>query len=161
MKNLIVRALTGAVYVVLLVGCTVYGGVAALLFFSLVAAAATHEFGVNVNNHYGASVGTVRAALASGLLSGAAWLQAFHHPAATKLYALYGFTLLFMLVAELYMKAADPLKNWSLTFASQLYIAVPFALLPMLSQRGGDYTYIYILSRQPHERAAFREYMIC
>ena len=56
MKNLIIRTLTGAVYVLLLVGCTVYSPVSAFFFFAIVAAATLWEFGTLMNTHAGAKM---------------------------------------------------------------------------------------------------------
>ena len=51
MKNLIIRTLTGAVYVLLLVGCTVYSPVSAFFCFAIVASATLWEFGTLLNTH--------------------------------------------------------------------------------------------------------------
>lgn len=133
MKNLIVRALTGAVYVVLLAGCTLYGPVSAYLFFSLVAMATLWEFSTLMNRHYGASLVPYLNACAGMLLTSSVWLWLVGGNGAHQAFALYGLLMLYLLISELYRKAADPLKNWSLIFASQLYVALPFALLPMMS----------------------------
>ena len=52
MKNLVIRAITGAVYVLALVGCTVWGPQSAFIFFALVAAGCVYEFGTIMNKHY-------------------------------------------------------------------------------------------------------------
>ena len=133
MKNLIVRALTGAVYVVLLAGCTLYSPVSAYLFFSIVAMATLWEFSTLMNRHYGASLIPYLNAFAGILLSSAVWLWLVGGNGTGQAFALYGMLMLYMLVSELYRKAADSLKNWSLVFASQIYVALPFALLPLMS----------------------------
>ena len=51
MKNLVIRAITGAVYVLALVGCTVWGPQSAFIFFALVAAGCVYEFGTIMNKH--------------------------------------------------------------------------------------------------------------
>ena len=53
LRSLVVRTLTGAVYVLLLVCCTVYSPVSAFFFFALVAAATLWEFGTLMNTHLG------------------------------------------------------------------------------------------------------------
>ncbi len=61
-------------------------------------------------------------------------------------------TLVYLLVSELYRRRPDPLKNWAYAFASQLYVALPFALLPVLAfrydamQNMVRYEWIYPLS---------------
>lgn len=146
MKNLVVRALTGAVYVALLVGCTVYHPLAAFAFFTLVSVATLWEFGTIMNRHYGAEVVRPVNALAGALLSSSVWLFSMGAPSAGQMFALYGITLLYLLVSELYRQSADPIRNWTLTFASQLYVAVPFALLPVISVGTEGYTWVYVLS---------------
>lgn len=133
MKNLIIRALTGAIYVILLVGCTVYSPVTAFLFFGAVTFAALIEFGTIVNKHAGAEVNRPLNAMAGILLVAAVWLQCIGSADMGKAYATYGIALLYLIVSELYKQGKDPLRNWALAFASQLYVAMPFAMLPMLS----------------------------
>ena len=133
MRNLIIRTLTGAVYVLLLVGCTVYSPVSAFFFFALAAAGTLWEFGTLMNTHYGASLPRPINAMAGAVLAAAVWLSAIASPQTAQMFALYGLLLLYIIVSELYRKAHNPLKNWALCFASQIYIAVPFALLPLLS----------------------------
>lgn len=146
MKNLIVRALTGAVYVALLVGCTVCHPLAAFVFFTFVSVATLWEFGTIMNRHYGAELVRPVNALAGALLSSSVWLFSMGAPSAGQMVALYGVTLLYLLVSELYRQSADPIRNWTLTFASQLYVAVPFALLPVISVGTEGYTWVYVLS---------------
>lgn len=132
MKNFIVRTLTGIVYVVLLVFCTLSDPVTAFIFFSLIAVATVWEFCTIVNNHYNASVNRPIASMAAMVLCGVVWLMQIKLDS-TKMMALYGFTLLYLIVTELYRNEADALKNWALAFASQFYIALPFALIPTMS----------------------------
>ena len=62
---------------------------------------------------------------------------------------LWALLLLYIMVSELYRGSQDSLRNWSLCLASQLYVALPFALLPLLSintdEQAGRmaYTWIY------------------
>ena len=152
MKNLITRAITGLVYVLLLVGCTVYGPVSAFFFFAIVASATLVEFGTVMNNHAGASMPRPVNALAGVVLVAAVWLSTIGSPQTAQMFALYGLLLLYILVSELYRRAEDPLRNWAYCFASQLYVAMPFALLPLLSMKYDavtdslSYNWIYPLS---------------
>ena len=133
MKNLIIRTLTGAVYVLLLVGCTVYSPVSAFFFFAIVAAATLWEFGTLMNTHVHCKMVRPINAMAGVVLIAAVWLSAIASPQTAKMFSLYGLLLLYLLVSELYRKAKTPLRNWVFSFASQIYIALPFALLPLLS----------------------------
>lgn len=133
MKNLIIRTLTGAVYVLLLVGCTVYSPVSAFFFFAIVAAATLWEFGTLMNTHAGAKMPRPINAMAGVVLVAAVWLSAIASPQTPQMFALYGLLMLYIIISGLYRHSQKPLKDWALCFASQLYISVPFALLPLLS----------------------------
>ena len=133
MRNLIIRTLTGAIYVLLLVGCTVYSPVSAFFFFAIIAAATLWEFGTLMNTHVGAKMPRPINAMAGVVLVAGVWLSAIASPQTPRMFSLYGLLMLYIIISELYRKADNPLKNWALCFASQLYIAVPFALLPLLS----------------------------
>jgi phosphatidate cytidylyltransferase len=41
-----------------------------------------------------------------------------------------------MFIAELYTKAPNPINNWAYTMLSQMYIALPFAMVNVLAFRG-------------------------
>lgn len=152
MRNFIVRALTGIVYVVLLVGCVVLHPVSSFIFFAIVAAACTCEFCSLMNRHAGASLVPSLHALAAVMLVSAVWLMCIGSPSAGKTIALYGLLLLYMVISELYRRADNPLQNWAMGMMTQLYVALPFALLPMLSVNNDpassslQYTWLYPLS---------------
>ena len=133
MHNLILRALTGAVYVLLLVGCTVYSPVSAFFFFAAVAAGTLWEFGTLMNTHLGAAMPRPINAMAGIVFVAAVWLSAIASPQTARMFSLYGLLLLYIIVSALYRGGHKPLQDWALCFASQVYIALPFALLPLLS----------------------------
>ena len=133
MHNLVVRTLTGAVYVLLLVGCTVYGPVSAFFFFATVAAATLWEFGTNMNTHLHAAMPRPVNAMAGVVLVAAVWLSAIASDQTARMFALYGLLMLYLPVSALYRHSDSPLRDWTLCFASQAYVALPFALLPLLS----------------------------
>ncbi len=152
MKNLAVRTLTGAVYVLLLIGCTVWSPVASFLFFSLLTVAVLSEFAVLVNSRTEARINIPINSLAGFLLVSAVWLSCVGSPDAHKCFALYGALLLYIMVSELYRNAKSPLQDWALAFASQIYIAVPFSMLPLLcimvdeSSGSMQYQWVYVLA---------------
>ena len=57
----------------------------------------------------------------------------------------YLITLIYLMVAELYLKQEDPVHDWAYTMLSQLYIALPFSLLSVLAFRsvGSDIIYTW------------------
>ena len=148
MRNLIIRTLTGAIYVLLLVGCTVYSPVSAFFFFAVVAAATLWEFGTLMNTHLEARMPRPINAMAGVVLVAAVWLSAIASPQTAQMFALYGLLILYIIISGLYRHSKNPLQDWALCFASQLYIALPFALLPLLSivydAEAGEYAYNWI-----------------
>ncbi len=148
MKNLIIRTLTGAIYVLLLVGCTVYSPVSAFFFFAVVAAATLWEFGTLMNTHLEARMPRPINAMAGVVLVAAVWLSAIASPQTAQMFALYGLLMLYIIISGLYRHSKNPLQDWALCFASQLYIALPFALLPLLSivydEKTGSMAYNWI-----------------
>lgn len=152
MKNLIIRTLTGIVYVVALVGCTVWNPISSFLFFALVAGATVWEFGTIVNNHYGASINRSMNAMAAIIFCGVIWEWKVGAGDYARMLALFGFTMLYIIIMELYRGEKDAIKNWTLSFAAQIYIALPFSLIPLISvhysatANGLSYEWIYPLS---------------
>ena len=59
----------------------------------------------------------------------------------------YLVSIIYLMVAELYLKAKDPINNWAYTMLSQLYIALPLSLLNVLAFRsnGYDIQYTYLM----------------
>lgn len=49
--------------------------------------------------------------------------------------ALYGLGMMLSIVAELFKKAKDPIRNWGNLFAGQVMVALPFALCNLLFSR--------------------------
>jgi phosphatidate cytidylyltransferase len=45
----------------------------------------------------------------------------------------YLVTVIYLLIAELYLKQEDPVQDWAYTMLSQMYIALPFSLLNVLA----------------------------
>lgn len=132
MRNLVIRTITGLVYVAALVFCTLWSPISAFFFFGAVALAGVLEFSTIMNNHYEADVNRNITAMAAVILVAASWEYQLGLGDYTKMIALYGFTLLYIIITELYRQAEDPIKNWTIAFASQLYVALPFALLPFI-----------------------------
>jgi phosphatidate cytidylyltransferase len=58
----------------------------------------------------------------------------------------YLVSIIYLMIAELYLKAEDPIHNWAYTMMSQLYIALPFSLLNVLAFRsnGQEIMYSYL-----------------
>lgn len=53
----------------------------------------------------------------------------------SKAFIPYLISVIYLLISELYLQKPDPLKNWAYAFASQMYVALAFALLNVLAFR--------------------------
>lgn len=155
MNNLVLRAITGSLFVLVLVGSIIYGPISFTILFAIITGMTVWEFSTNVNEHDNAAVnrlinatGGVYLFLAfSYYCSG--FGQGYSDP---WVFAPYIITLLFLPISELYLKHKDPLKSWAYAFASQLYIAIPFSLLNVMAyhfnafENKMDYNWILPLS---------------
>ena len=134
MNNLILRALTGIVFVAVLVGGTLFSPITFTVLFAAITGLTVWEFSTNVNNHAGASVNRLINTVAAVYLFGAfGGFCADYVP--SKAFIPYLISVVYLLVSELYLQKPDPLKNWAYAFASQMYVALAFALLNVLAFR--------------------------
>ena len=137
MKNLILRTITGIAFVAVLVGAIVYSPFTFGALFAVVSALSTMEFCNIVNKQEGVRVNTFICMLASMLLYFAVFAYscgyAFNNlsmPLAV--FLPYLLTLLYLLVSHLYFGRKNALMSWAYTMMSQIYVALPFALLTCL-----------------------------
>lgn len=152
MKTLIVRTLTGLLFAATLVGCILYGPLTFVLLFAVITGATLWEFAVNVNRYAGASVNPIIT-----IAGGVYLFLAFYYYCSgygknvsdSAVFLPFIITILFLPIAELYLRKADPLKNWAYAFASIIYVALPFSLLNVLAFRFnpfvGEYEYVWYL----------------
>lgn len=149
-NNLVLRSITGALFVALLVFCMVYGVISFVMLFATISVLASFEFCTIVNTAKKGDIrlNPARVSIASVLLF--ASLFTLSTGADGKI--IFVFYLLFiiaMLISELYAKSSDPIGNWAYFSLSQLYIALPFGLLNVLAVSAnpitGAVTYNYML----------------
>lgn len=132
MKNFVTRAITGVLFVGVLVGSILYSPISFGILFALIAALSVNEFCHLVNVS-----GEVRVNRSVSSLGGAFLFLALMTycigGADSRVFLPYVGLLLYLMIAELYLKRPNPLANWACTMLSQLYIALPFALLNVLA----------------------------
>lgn len=134
MNNLILRALTGIVFVAVLVGGTLFSPITFTVLFAAITGLTVWEFSTNVNNHAGASVNRlINTVAAIYLFVAFGGFCADYVP--SKAFIPYLISVVYLLVSELYLQKPDPLKNWAYAFASQMYVTLAFALLNVLAFR--------------------------
>lgn len=131
-SNFIQRTITGILFVVVLVGCIVLSPISFGILFALICALAVHEFGRLMNQSGQVEVNKNITSLAGAYLFLA--LMAFCTQVMdARVFLPYVLLLLYILITELYLKKKNPLGNWAFSMLSQLYIALPFALLNVLA----------------------------
>ncbi len=135
MKNFIVRTITGIIFVATVVASFLRPE-AMVLLFSVVTGMTIWEFTGLVNERDNVTVNRFICTVAgvyfffamtyfcSDLYGGAAKSVVFIP---------YLVTVVYLLVAELYLKQEDPIQDWAYTMLSQMYIALPFSLLNVLA----------------------------
>ena len=132
MSNLVKRSITGLLFVVVLVGGIVVSPLTFALVFSVITGLTSWEFGTIVNQHGGAQVNRFINTVAAVYLF-FAFFGYSTGMTGTEAFVPYLLSIIYLLVSELYRQAADPLRNWAYAFASQIYVALPFALLNVLA----------------------------
>ena len=148
MKNFITRTITGILFVACIVVCFL-NPTAMSALFALVTGLTVWEFTGLVNNRPAVSVNRFISTVAAGywFLAMVGFCSGLTPPT---VFIPYLVTLVYLLIAELYTKAEDPVNDWAYTMMAQLYIAVPFSLLSVLAFRstpaGVMYTYLMPLS---------------
>ena len=148
MKNLIIRAITGALFVIVLVGGIVFNPYSLLLLFTVITALTVWEFTTIANRHMHLHVNRFITTVAAAYLFVAVW--AFNTNIMGAEVFIYLISIIYLLVSELYFDRPDNIQNWGMTFMAQLYIALPFASLNTLcfisTPAGVTYYYWYALS---------------
>ena len=120
-SNFTQRAITGIVFVVVLVGCILWNPLSFSLLFTLITALSVHEFGHLMNVYNGGNVNRTITALGGAYLFlsvGSFCMGATD----ARIFLPYLFLLLYLMITELYLKKANPLGNWAFSMLSQLYI---------------------------------------
>ena len=131
-NNFIQRAITGALFVVILVGCILYSPLSFGILFTIIAALSVHEFAHLVNKSGEVSINRMITALGGAYLFLA--LMGFCTSAIdARVFLPYLGLLLYLMITELYLKKKNPIGNWAYSMLSQLYVALPFALLNVLA----------------------------
>lgn len=132
-KNLIVRTITGVLFVAIMVSGFL-NAMAMMVLFCIITGLTMWEYTGLVNGHVAgatvnrfiSTVGGVyffiaAGAWASGVVTGFAVLVP------------YILTVVYLLISELYTKSDNAVADWAYTMLGQLYIAMPLALINILA----------------------------
>ena len=147
MKNLIIRTITGAVFVAIMVVGISFRPDVMILLFAAITGLTIWEFtglvnqseNVAVNRFISTAAGIYFFLAVAGYCSGLTPSAAF---------VPYLLTVVYLLVSELYLKQTNPINNWAYTMLSQMYIALPFSMINVLAFRStpdGNVTFEWLL----------------
>ena len=148
LKNLVIRSITGVIFVAAVVTCFLRPE-AMILLFALITGLTVWEYtgivddlqDVSVNRFITTVAGVylflAMAGYCSGIVPSAVFIP-------------YLLTIVYLFISELYTKASNPINNWAYTMLSQMYIALPLSMVNVLAFRNVDdgvvYNYLLPLS---------------
>ena len=132
MKNLIVRSITGIFFVAAIVVCFMKPFAMEFLF-ALITGLSIWEYCGLVNNVKGVQVNRLISTIAGvyfflavgGFCSGIVPTAAVFIP--------YLLTVVYLFISELYAKTENAINDWAYTMLGQMYIALPFSTINVLS----------------------------
>ncbi|MFV0378283.1 MAG: phosphatidate cytidylyltransferase [Mangrovibacterium sp.] len=126
MKNLLVRSLTGIVFVAVIIAGLFFGQYTFALLFLLILIGALHEF-FSITGATGFNPHRGLAYLTGALMFGLSFLIASERISPLWFFAIFPFILL-TFVSELFANKPTPLQNVAITMAGLIYAAVPLSL---------------------------------
>ncbi len=134
MKNLLLRSLSGLIFVLIVAGGILYGPFTFLLVFGLVISLSLWEFYSLVEDGISISIRKPLSCLAGIYLFAAAFAYS------SKLigfvvFAPYLFYFIYSFISELYLKEENPINNWAYSFFGQIYIALSITTLNFIAFR--------------------------
>ena len=135
MKNFIVRTITGIIFVAAVVASFLRPE-AMVLLFSIVTGLTVWEFTGLVNQRPDVTVNRFISTVAGVYFFYAMTYfcsDIYAGVAKSVVFIPYLVTIIYLLVAELYLKQKDPIQDWAYTMLAQMYIALPFSLLNVLA----------------------------
>ena len=131
-SNFLQRAITGVLFVVVLVGCILYSPLSFGILFTIIGALSVHEFGHLINQSGEVQINKTITALGGAYLF-LAVMGFCQSTIGAQVFLPYLALLLYLMITELYLKKKNPIGNWAFSTLSQLYVALPFALLNVLA----------------------------
>lgn len=135
MKNFIIRTITGVIFVAAIVASFLRPE-AMVLLFSIVTGMTIWEFTGLVNEREHVTVNRFICTVAGVYFFYAMTYfcsDLYAGVAKSVVFIPYLVTVIYLLIAELYLKQEDPVQDWAYTMLSQMYIALPLSLLNVLA----------------------------
>ena len=150
MRNLIIRALTGIIFVVVLVSAICVHPIFFLILFCVITGLTLWEFGGLVKHYENADLHRTMNVVGGVYLFIATFVYA-NGLADGKIFLPYLLFIMLTMIAELYYKAPNPINNWAFTLFAQVYCAGSFSMLNFIGAEPGtpgvmSYTPLFIMA---------------
>ncbi len=147
-NNFILRTVTGVLFVAIIVGFILWSPLAFGSLFVIITALTIREFGQLVNRTEGVNINKTITVL-GGIYLFLAFMMFNMSNYSSQIFIPYLLLILYLFISELYLKKPNPVMNWAYSMFSQLYIALPFALLNVLAfqynEATGNIEYNFVL----------------
>ncbi len=147
MNNFIVRTITGIIFVAAIV-CSFLNPIAMALLFALVTGLTIWEFTGLVNEHVEATTVDRIICTVAGVWFFLCVFGFCCEAAPSAVFFAYLFSIIYLIISELYTKHENPINDWAYTMLSQMYIALPFSLINVLAftnDGNGQVHYNYVI----------------
>ena len=132
MKNLIVRTITGILFVAIMVVCFLQAE-AMIAVFALITGLTVWEFTGLVNERDDVQVNRFLSTVAGiYFFLAVAGLQ-IGMTAGFAIFIPYLLTIVYLFISELYAKNKDAIQSWAYTMLGQMYIALPLSMINVLA----------------------------
>ena len=151
------RTLTGIVFVAVMVGGILWSPLTCGVLFLLITVLSVWELTGLVNARPDVQVNRFITTVAASCLYLGFFGFAAGISAAVSLFVPWLLSIIYLMIAELYLQRENPLNNWAYALMAQLYVALPFSLLTLLlfqhaasvsveelSPRAGAYIILFI-----------------
>lgn len=142
-KNFVTRTLAGAVLVAVIIGATVLSPISFGIVFMLISLLATQEL-MKLLTGKATYLGGVSALLFLAIFAEHASM--FSERMIVIVWVVYGMSLLLAMTGQLWNKKSNPVEAWMHITYSQIYVALPFALVNMIAFFRGQFTPVLVLS---------------
>ena len=131
-RNLIVRSLTGIVFLIVMIGGITYSPLSMGILFTLITALSVHEFCDIVSARDDVEVNPMICSVSGAYLFLAFYGYCSGWTPTPAVFIPYLISVIYLLISELYLQRPCPINNWAYTMMSQMYVALPFSMIPVL-----------------------------
>lgn len=130
-SSFIPRTITGVLFIAVIIGSILYNTVSFSSIFAAVTALSIHEFAGLINDTKKVHINKL-ITMAGGIYLFFAFGGYCSNVIGSRIFLPYLLILMYLLISELYLNQENPINNWTYSIFTQIYIALPFALLNVL-----------------------------